>query len=335
MYTFFLVLISINMLFFLRFSSLTKFFNLYDKKTNVAVIGGLFLYFNFFLLATLFLFDQKNIIFDDYFMNFFIDQSSISYREVLFFFLLPTLFFIMGIYDDKYDLNANYRIIASFFIIFVFLLIDENFIIETIRYTDDVELNLYRLSMLFTAICVTGLIFAFNMYDGINLQFGIHLLIIFIFFIMQGILENFFLIFALLILVFLYLNFKNKTYMGDSGAYFTGALVSIIFLKNYNIGVLKVEEIIIVSLIPILDMFRVIITRIFLGSHPFKKDNIHLHHILKHRYKKKYLWQIGSYLTLFNIFLLTNIKNVSLVLSISILIYISLIIYLSLSKKSR
>tara|TARA_B100001093_G_C26795363_1_gene1000848 strand:- start:114 stop:1058 length:945 start_codon:yes stop_codon:yes gene_type:complete len=313
---------------------LIKSINLKDKKTDIALLGGPFLFFNFTLISIFFLIYPENILMGDYFKNFFIDQNSISSRELLFFILLPTLFFFMGIYDDKFNLHANYRLIISFSIIFIFLLIDDNFIIKTIKINDKVQLDLYELSIIFTIICVTGLIFAFNMYDGINLQFGIHLLIVFLFFIHKGILFNFFLIFTILILIFLFLNFTNKIYMGDSGVYFLGALVSIIFLKNYNNGTLNILEIITLSLIPILDMFRVIFTRVLNGIHPFKKDNLHLHYLLKKKFsKKKYLWQAGSFLTILNILLIEIYFKTYFILMFFILIYILLIAYLNLSKK--
>ena len=333
MYTFILILIGINFFYIYKYSLLSSIFRLNDKNTNVALLGGPFLYVNFFLIVIFFFYDPSNLIFNTYFKEFFSDQKSVSYREIFVFFLLPTLFFFMGLYDDKFNLNAYYRLIASFLIIIIFLMVDENFVIRSIKFSGDIDIRLYGLSIIFTTFCVTGLIFAFNMYDGINLQLGFHLLLVFTFFIFKGILINFFIIFNILILIFLYQNFRNKIYMGDSGAYFMGALVSIIFLKNYNIGVLKLEEIIIISLIPILDMFRVILIRIFHGSHPFKKDNLHLHHILKKRYKKRYLWHIGSFLTLFNILLLKTINEVYLILLLAITVYLMTVIYLSLSEK--
>ena len=333
MYTIILILFAANLIFLTKYGLLSRFFNLYDKKTNVPLLGGPFIYFNFVLVYIFFFHNTENFFFDNYFKQFFIDQSSISHREVLVFFFFPSLFFFIGVYDDKFNIHANYRIMASFFIIFIFLLIDENFIIRSIRFSEDIEFHLYGLSIIFTIICMTGLIFAFNMYDGINLQFGFHLLITFTFFIFEGILVNFFIFFNILILLFLYLNFKNKIYMGDSGVYFIGALVSITFLKNYNIDVLKLEEIIVVSLIPILDMFRVIAVRVLIRSHPFKKDHLHLHYILRKKYKKKYLWHIGSFLTLFNILLLKTVNEIYIVLFLSIVIYLLMIVCLSLSKK--
>ena len=96
---------------------------------------------------------------------------------------------------------------------------------------------------------MTGLIFALNMYGGINLQ--ISCFNNFSYFVFKGIFVNFFIIYILLILIFLYLNYKNKIYMGDSGVYFLGSIISLTLLKNYNNQNLNLEEIIVVSLVPI------------------------------------------------------------------------------------
>ena len=177
MYTFFLILAGINFFFIYKYSFFSGFFNLNDKKTKVPVLGGLFLYANFFIIGIYYFYNPGNPFFSEYFMEFFPDQKQVSSREIFVFFLLKRFFFLMGFYDDKYNLNANYRIIASFFIIILFLLVDQNFIIKSISYSEDIEIRLYSLSIVFTTICIIGLIFAFNMYDGINLQFGFHLLI--------------------------------------------------------------------------------------------------------------------------------------------------------------
>lgn len=328
MYIFIFTLIFVNFFLLYKYTFLTSFINLNDKKTKVPLLGGIFLYLNFLLIAFFYFYNPDILSLSIYFKDFFPDQKEISYREVIVFFLIPTLFFIMGLYDDKFNLTANYRIILSFFLIIVFLLINENFIIRSLIINRDIEIQLYSLSIIFTTICVIGLIFSLNMYDGINLQFGMYLLIIFTYFIFAGILKNFFLILIFLILIFLYLNFKNKMYMGDSGVYFIGVLISFVYLKNYNKGNLMIEEIIVLSSVPIFDMFRLIFLRIFNGSHPFRKDNRHLHHILKNRYKQKYLWHFGTYLTLLNIFFLKTLNNIYLIILLSVAIYLLTIIFL-------
>ena len=323
MYIFFLILLSINLILVIKFEFFKKFVSINDKKTGVALLGGLYFFINFVIINIYFLIDPNNLIIGNYFKEFEIDQNNLSAREVVVFILLPIIFFLIGLFDDKYNLSANYRLTLSFFTIFIFLLIDKNFIIENLRYKNLFNVELYNLAIPFTIICMSGLIFALNMFDGINLQIGLYFLIIFSFFIFKGIFVNFFIIFILITIVFLFFNSRNKIYIGDSGVYFLGALVSLVFLKNYNNQNLSIDEIVILSLIPVIDMFRVIISRLINGVHPFSKDNQHLHYILKINYNNYPLvWNLGSILTLLNIFLLEILDNTFLVLFISLATYI-------------
>ena len=334
MYIFFFILILLNSILIVKYNFFQRYFSLHDKKTGVPLIGGVYLFVNFLIIGIYFFYDPNSILIGSYFKEFYIDQKSISAREIMVFFMLPSLFFFIGLYDDKFNLNANYRLVLSFLIIFIFLLIDNNFIIKSLRYSNEIEINLFNLSTIFTIICVTGLIFALNMYDGINLQIGFHFLIIFSYFVFKDIFTNFFIIYILLILIFLFLNYKNKIYMGDSGVYFVGSIISLTLLKNYNNQNLNLEEIILISLVPILDMFRVIFLRVSLGLHPFTKDKLHLHYILKKKFNNKFLWHFGSLLTLLNIFLLETITRPYYVLFQAVIIYFVFVILISLRKKN-
>ena len=74
------------------------------------------------------------------------------------------------------------------------------------------------------------------MFDGINLQCSSYFLFLNIY--LQLILK----IDALLILLmiglifFMFLNYKNKSYLGDSGVYILAFITGIIIIKSYNEG---------------------------------------------------------------------------------------------------
>ena len=172
--------------------------------------------------------------------------------------MLPIIFFLIGLFDDKYNLSANY-ISSNFFTIFIFLLIDNNFIIENLRYKNLFNVELYNLAIPFTIICMSGLIFALNMFDGINLQIGLYFLIIFSFLFLKGFLRIFFIIFILITIIFLFFNLRNKIYIGKLWSIFYKAPWFLWIFKNYNNQNLSIDEIVILSLIPVIDMFRVII----------------------------------------------------------------------------
>ena len=81
--------------------------------------------------------------------------------------------------------------------------------------------------------------------------------------------------------------------MGDSGVYFCGFLVSYFIIKTYNYEkIINVEEIIIILLIPIIDMLRLFVKRIYSGKNPFLPDRNHIHHIIQDKFGNKKIFLI-------------------------------------------
>lgn len=333
MYIFFFSLIVINSIFFIKLKSISEYLNIFDKKTEISLLGGSIIYLNFFLTFLFIIYNPDHYLLDSYFKEFYPDQKKISVREVFLFFFLPTSFFLLGLYDDKYNLTANYRIIVSFLLIIFFLLIDSKFIISKLVFFNNYEINLNQLSIIFTAICVVGLVFSLNMFDGINLQSALFYMTIFIYFIFKGVLIYFSILFLILLILFFVNNYRNNLYLGDSGIYFLASLISIILLKNYNIGVLKLEEIIILFLIPITDMIRVCVNRIFRGCHPFKKDQRHLHHIIKNYTHNAIIIQCATILTIINIILFKILANPFVVIFFGLFFYSLIVIFFKYNQK--
>jgi UDP-GlcNAc:undecaprenyl-phosphate GlcNAc-1-phosphate transferase len=86
----------------------------------------------------------------------------------------------------------------------------------------------------------------------------------------------------------LYLNFKNKIFLGDSGTLFLGFVISyyaiMIYEKN---NLFNVEDIFLMMMIPGIDMFRLFLFRIFKNKNPFIGDNLHLHHLILNKFDQK------------------------------------------------
>ena len=83
------------------------------------------------------------------------------------------------------------------------------------------------------------------------------------------------------LLFFLYLNKKNRSFLGDSGSYLLAFLFSYFFIKFYNQeNQIYTDHIVLFMIIPGLDLMRLFIIRIYNGKNPFTPDRKHLHHIL-------------------------------------------------------
>jgi UDP-N-acetylmuramyl pentapeptide phosphotransferase/UDP-N-acetylglucosamine-1-phosphate transferase len=135
---------------------------------------------------------------------------------------------------------------------------------------------------------------------------------------------------------FLYYNKPNaKIYMGDSGSTFIGMLFSIFILHFINNGSslinntnhLNLKISFAVISIPLIDMTRVMITRIFKGHNPFSGDRNHIHHKLQEiGLSKSYVIFFIVAINLLNLSIAFSSQNLFNYLAFSFLSYGILII---------
>ena len=211
-------------------------------------------------------------------------------------------FYLFGLYDDKYKLSPNYKLLISFFLVTSIILIDNNLVIHELKFTFlSNPIQLKSFSYLFTVLCIMLFMNAFNMFDGINLQSGFYTLLIFSIFIFKGVAIDLSFVFIVSLIFFLYLNFINKTYLGESGIQLLTIIISYVLIKSSSneLNIFFSDEIFLLLALPGLDMFRLFVSRIINGKHPFKPDYKHLHNL------------IGCYFNNFNTFLLIFLYIIS------------------------
>ena len=118
------------------------------------------------------------------------------------------------------------------------------------------------------------------MLDGINGLAPIYTII----FSINIILNNYDVLLPKLIIImmifYLYLNLKSKSFMGDGGSYLIGFLLSFLVIKYNLYGFLSTEKILVLMALPVSELIRVATSRIISGKHPFKGDQNHIHHLL-------------------------------------------------------
>ena len=152
-----------------------------------------------------------------------------------------TLFFFLGLVDDI-KINFNPKIRLALMIIFLVLLVKNN--VFYLEQTGIAVLNLWIenskiFSLIFICLCFLFIINGANLIDGYNGLLGIHSFLI----ILNLFLINFFndnnelaiLLFCIIIIlaIFLIFNFpKAKIFLGDSGAYLLGTLISLSAIKT-------------------------------------------------------------------------------------------------------
>tara|TARA_A100000164_G_scaffold378405_1_gene419917 strand:+ start:399 stop:1394 length:996 start_codon:yes stop_codon:yes gene_type:complete len=217
----------------------------------------------------------------------YMDIIYLSYIEMNII-ICSSVFLLTGILDDKYNLSPYTKFLTLTIILLVFFFFTDKIILNSIElYSFQINFGNY-LSLLFSILCVLLFVNAFNLFDGINLQNSLYGLYLLVYLLVIGKFSEiiFFLIMPLLLIIFL--NSRNKLFMGDSGTLFLGSLISLMVIKNYNIEKLvSVDEIFLLMILPGLDMLRLFIERIVNKKNPFMGDREHLHHYFLHFYNYK------------------------------------------------
>lgn len=237
------------------------------------------------------------LLFSISFLGFYKDLN-LGIGNISILLTLSVGFFLIGFLDDLLNISPWPRLIIQVFLSAIAWF--QNIRIESL---DLSYLNIgieffvlpHFLSFIFTIFWIVGLTNAINWIDGLDgLATGITLigligLLIINFKLKQF--DTFFILFPIAgsCLSFLKFNFyPAKILMGDGGSYLLGfllAFVSIISTTRYTFGTSETFATaiyipIILFLVPIFDMFAVIVKRIFSGRSPFYPDSEHLHHVL-------------------------------------------------------
>ena len=295
-----LLFIFINLIFLINFSKIRIFHLNIDKpdkkrkfhSTPTPLAGGLLIFLNLIIYCLIYKFTDTKIE-NEVFFN---DESSLNY-----FILIFSIIFLLGFIDDKINLKANFKFIVLKLIILSLLILDENLIIKDIKFSFfQRSFGLETFSFFFTIFCFLVFINAFNMFDGINLQSGLYSILIFsciTLFYSNSLLIK---IIFISLICFSYLNFKNRTFLGDSGSLLISFVIGYLFIKLYNLQYINyADEIVLYMIIPGLDLIRLFIVRIANKKNPLSPDRNHLHHILIDKFSfKKTLFIILSLIIL-------------------------------------
>jgi len=325
----YIIFFLINLFLIINFEKIKIFKVVIDKPDKVrkfhqkptALAGGIILMINIFFYFIFLNFNQ-NLLGNEIIFK--------TLNEINIFICCCFLIFLLGIVDDKFNLNPLKKFIFLFLILGLFMYLDNSLIIENLRFSflkGTINLNSY--SNIFTIFCFLVFINAFNMFDGINLQTSIYSLIVLIYFFSLN--QNSFLIAVLIIFIlfFMYLNHSNKSFLGDSGTLLLSFILSVFFIKLFNNGkIIYSDEIFIYMMLPGIDMVRLFFERIKKKRNPFSYDRLHVHHLLlkKLEYPKTILTII--LLILVPIILIQFNLNNLMIIFVTIMIY-SLIIMLS------
>ncbi len=333
MIIYFTILIILNILILFSFNQIANQLRIEDKgdgkrkfqKKPVSLLGGTLILFNILFIILLDYFSDQNILFGNF----------IKTNRELFAFLVGIItFYFIGLFDDRYRLSANYKLLLSAFFILLFILIDDNLKIENLRFSFfDHVVELKSFSIFFTLLCFLLFINALNMFDGINCQVGFYSILIFSLFFYRNFIPELCLTMIISLSFFLILNFRGKVFLGESGILILAFIIGYIFIKSSNTqyNLFFADEIFMIMALPGIDMFRLFIIRIYNGKNPFSPDMNHIHHLISRHYTNTKTFIIIFLYIVVTTMLYFYIDFKLIYLIIYILLY--LIIIFSLTKK--
>lgn len=280
------------------------------KKNRTPLTGGIIILFS--IIYAIIFFDSAVI-------------KTLNINKYYFTIALLSIFFL-GFIDDKRNISPNVKLFFFMLIIYTYLQMSDTEI-KFLKFDEiDMAINIQSFSTVFLIFSLISFINAINMMDGINMISGSYFLFltIYIFFLLG--LNFFFIIILFSLILFLFNNYKNKIYLGDSGVYALSFLFGILFIQLFLNHQIYCEQILLVMLIPGLDLIRLSIERIKNKRHPFFADNRHLHHLLLKKFNEN-----NTFAVLFSLILVPNLfalyfSQYFITIFFVILIYILIII---------
>lgn len=301
-------------------------FHKIEKKNNIPLSGGLFIFFCLILLSLINL-------------RFYVEP------KILFFL---SLILILGIFSDiRSNFSPKGRIIFQLLIIIFFVVINKEILINKTNIEIlDLLLSSKIGKYLFTIFCIITLLNGFNFMDGVNGFVSGYILSILAILnlISLKVTGNYYyndLIY--LFFIFFLFNIFGQSFLGDNGVYISSILLSYLVINLINLNT-SISPIVAVSLLwyPAIENLFTIVRRLSKKKMTYLPDKLHLHSLIYRRLNINLLKYKNSFSgILINILLLPNFifsylfYDNSLYLGMIVIMYITvyLISYSLLIKK--
>ena len=239
---------------------------------------------------------------------FFFIFSSFFYRstnEILifhnsFYFYAIILMTLIGFFDDYFGgIHYLLKFILISLLVFAIVLLNHDY---RANFTGvsffDFFLNIYFLKIFISFFIIVGFINASNIADGANgIVSGICLITFIIFYILSD--NIFYLLLIKLLIVFFFYNILiGRVYLGDSGSFMLGFMISTISLKLYNNYEISAGLLACILSYPSLEVLNSLSRRLISSKNPLKPDNKHLHNMFYEFLKtRKKIFNIANSLT--------------------------------------
>jgi len=301
---------------------------LFTSQKNIPLSGGIFV-----LLIIIFIFQDNKT-----------------------FLLISLSIFLIGIASDKnYVVSPKIRMILQILVVFILVYNLDLTVTSTRVDLFNRLLENSFIGFLFISFCILVLINGSNFIDGLNgLLIGYFMIVVFVIYNLgllnqMGLDENSLRFLFISFGFILVLNYFSFFYLGDSGSYLLGIILSFILINIYNLNEYIISPYFIILLLwyPCFENLFSILRKNKKNFSPIYPDNKHLHQLIffylkqKIKFNTKYLNPFSSILiNLYNFIILyigslkanhTNYQILLLFLCISTYI----LLYLFLNKKMK
>jgi UDP-GlcNAc:undecaprenyl-phosphate/decaprenyl-phosphate GlcNAc-1-phosphate transferase len=202
---------------------------------------------------------------------------------------------LIGIADDRHSLSPKMRLLFSFAVFGAAAAVDPTFNVRILDFEHPAfafGLGSWWFAIIFTVICLVGLVNAINMADGKNgLVIGLCIgwLLLLTLRAPPSMLPLI-LILCVALAVLLVFNMAGRLFLGDGGAYGVACAIGMLSIMIYNspgshaLRAISADELVILFIVPVFDSFRLTYVRMRQGRSPMDADRDHLHHHLQDRF---------------------------------------------------
>jgi len=228
-----------------------------------------------------------------------LNNSELSYFNLsdnYIYFSIMIFVCLLGFADDA--LGGIHYSLKLFFLIFavimLFLSYDQYlYNYSGIVFFDNILQN-QIISILISLLVIVGFTNALNIADGANgIVSGIASFIFLVFYLETE--TNFFLnVFNFLLIFCLYNLIKGKVFLGDSGSYLFGFMISSISILAYNNKIVSAGLLATLLSYPSIEIFLTCCRRLLLIGNPLIPDNNHLHNFIFEKLKNTKLLFLSS-----------------------------------------
>ncbi len=322
-----LISLSVATILLTSLKKIVNFLDIYDKpgkrkihKSSVPLIGGTLIY-----LYLIFNYSLYELILNEHLkFEFYI----FSLNNFIFLNLIIFLIYFVGLIDDKFNLKNIKKLFFLSILIALICYQDNSLIPRIFEFSFGWNITISTLNKILIFLLIISFMVSMNLFDGVNLQSGIFYLINFVFLSIYLKNINLIFIFVFPVIFFLYLNYRNKCFLGDSGSNLLSFILIYLLIKAsiHSGNEIKFDEIILFIFLPCLDSFRLFIYRLWVYGQPFKADMNHFHHIVMRKTKfNNFILISSSMILLPHIFFILDINFFISIFIITLLYFLLLI----------